>query len=116
GVMRREEIHAVVSPAPISREFVHRHQLNVRDAEACKMSQTFGSAVESAFRRERADVQLVKYGGGKWRRLPSLIGPLEGGVIEEARGTVHALRLPWRAWIGQRLRAIEHIPIVHARR
>ena len=58
-VIRREQLHAVVAPVPAARAFGDRHHFEHRDAELAKVLELLGRGVESALRRECADVQLV---------------------------------------------------------
>jgi len=85
GMMRREQIHAVIAPAVIAGEFHHRHQFHVRHAKRDEMIQFFNRGKKSSRRRERAEMDFINHGGGQWRRLPFLIRPGKCFLIHQPR-------------------------------
>ena len=115
GMMRREQIHRVISPAPSARKFSDRHQFDMGDSQVSQIIQALDRAFESADFRKRADVQLIDNGGRKRRSLPVAIGPPECGMIDPSRRSMNAIRLPRRAWIGQWAIAIECEGIIRPR-
>ena len=84
----------------------------MRHAEIAQIIEPFDRACESAAGSERAYVQFVDDGAGKRARLPACVGPLEGAVIDQPRGTVNAIGLILRARIGNRIGAIDNEAVV----
>ena len=60
GVVRGEEIHAVIPPPAIARELGDRHDLDGVNAERDEVGKMVDHAVEGARRREGPDVQLIE--------------------------------------------------------
>lgn len=114
GRVRRRGVETVVTPATLAREGGDGHQLECGDAERAQLLQARDDAGEGAFRRERADVELVD---DELVELELRAGrDLEGVRVEEPRGAANALALPARAGIGPLFPAVEHEAVVVARR
>ncbi len=103
GRVRRKQVHAVVAPAVLARELRKRQQLNVRHAQLAQVVELRNRPVAGAFRRKRADVQLVNDRALVSLRMKVPIGPAERAVIHNLRRTVHAFRLKCRPRVGQLL-------------
>src|ERR1700722_6036909 len=95
GMMRREQIRAVVPPAPGPRKLRDWHKFYGGDTELPQIFETPRRAIERSFGSESAYVQFVNDGRRKHGRPPSRVAPLEPGVVQDTRASVHAIRLPW---------------------
>ena len=58
-LVNRVERHAVITPAMAALERSYRHQLHMRDSKLGQVIELVRRGIERAFRRKRADVQLV---------------------------------------------------------
>src|SRR5690606_14587132 len=65
GVVRGEQVDAVVAPAAVAGELGHGQQLDGVDAELDEVGQAGDGAVEGALGGERADVELVEHRSGE---------------------------------------------------
>ena len=93
GVVRGEEVDAVVAPAAVARELGHRHELDGVDAQLDEVVEVLDDAVERALRCERADVELVEHGAGQGQASPAAVGPGERRVVDDGRQPVDAVGL-----------------------
>src|SRR5262249_5599191 len=71
---------------------------------------------EGSLLAERADVELVDHEVVDRHAAPTAVAPLERPRVEDARGALHALRLPARAGIGPRLAVGDEEIVVAAER
>src|SRR4029434_443954 len=101
--MGRVKIHAIIAPPPAPGELIDGHELNVRDAEVHQVIEPRDGGLEGPGRGEGPDMEFVQDGGGERPRLPTLVLPREGLVLDHPRGAVHPRRLPRRTGVGQRL-------------
>jgi hypothetical protein len=92
-VIRREQLHAVIAPVPTSRTFGDRHDFQHGDAQVFQVLELSSCGVECAFRRERADVQLVDDLAFNVDAAPVRIGPLKLIRRYDLRRTMYTLRL-----------------------
>ena len=114
GGLRGRQVDAVVAPAVAAGELGHRHQLDRRHPELAQAAQMRDGGVERPRGSEGADVQLVDHQVVDAGRRPALVGPLEGGGVEQPRRPAQALRLPAAAGVGQ-LGAVDQVRVVRAR-
>ena len=71
----------------------------------------WNSAVESAFRRERPDVEFVDEVILERQAGPAVVSPLERLSIDHLGGPVDALRLEARRRVGPLMAAIEAVDV-----
>ena len=117
GLVRRVPVDAVVAPAPLAAERVHRHELDVGDAEFDQVRQALDGGVECAAGGERADVQLVDDRARQGPAGPRARPASRSRLVIQPTGPVYAVRLPARTRIGQhRLVVVEQEAVVGARR
>ena len=117
GVVRRVQVDAVVAPAAHAGELLHRHQLDVRDAELDEMVEPLDRAGERALGAERADVQLVEHAARQRRRPPAARRSTQTPRGRPAREQpCTPCRLPGRARVGARRPAVERERVVDVRR
>src|SRR4029450_10312853 len=114
-MMAGVEVHAVIAPSPAPGEFVDGHQLDVRNPEVHQMIEPRNGPLEGPSRGEGADMQFVDHCRGQGRRLPALILPGEGWVIDHPGRTVHAVWLPRGTGVGKRLATIQAEGILASR-
>src|SRR5262249_10191224 len=108
-VVRSEQLDAVVAPVPASGALGNRHHLDHRDAELAQVTQFLDGGVERAFRRERADVQLVDDLSWQAHAAPLRVAPLERAGIADHGWPTHALRLNAGTRIGPRPGAVDAV-------
>src|SRR5215813_1213970 len=96
---RREEIHAVITPAEAAGKVGDRHELDHGDSDARQLWELAGSRRPRAFRRERAHVHFVDHLAVKSDSAPRDISPPKRRWVENARGAVRTFRLKARSWI-----------------
>ncbi len=103
GTRGRVEHHAVVAPIPAAGEIRQRHDLDGRDAEFLEIFELADGGEESAFRRERADVQFVDHQiVQREARAGVLVLPRVRAGRHDLRGTVDTLGLEARERVGKR--------------
>ena len=102
-LVRRVPADAVVAPVVLAVESVDRQHLDEVDAELDEVVEPLDGRVEGAARCERADVHLVEDAAGQLPAGPGPVGPGERRVVVDPARAVHAVRLPGRARVGQRL-------------
>src|SRR5579871_1830264 len=93
AALRREWIGAVISPIARPGELGHRHDLHRGDTKVHKFRKMRDQGIEGTFRRVYTYMQFVEDAGFQRTAFPSLIGPLEGGGVEELRWPMHTFRL-----------------------
>src|SRR5580700_579101 len=113
-MMRRKQIHAVITPAAFSGKFIDRHQFHMGHTEVHEMIKFLDCRLEGACRRKSPDVQLINYRGRQRLRPPTGISPVEGVMINRAGKPMNTLRLPCRTWIRKRPFTIKHEAVVVA--
>ena len=98
-----EEIDAVISPAERAGEFVDGHDFETGDAEVSKFGKLFCGGVPGSFRGEGADVHFVKHLAVGGNAGPGVVGPVEGGGVDDLRRAMGAVGLEAGGGIGERL-------------
>ena len=109
-----EQRRAVVSPVPSPWELRHRHQLDCGDAEPAEVREPAGHPGKGPLGRERADVQFIDGECRRRRRRPVLVGPPEGGRVDDLGAAVYAVRLGARRRIRKRPLVVEQEPVAIA--
>jgi hypothetical protein len=112
--MRGVEVNAVIAPSSPPRELVHRHQLNVGNAEIDQVIETFDGRLEGSPWSEGPDMQFVHNRCGEGSRLPALVLPGKCLVIDHPGGTVDSIRLPGGTRVWQGLAVVEDESIITA--
>ena len=92
-MMRRKEIHAVVTPPEPAGKSGDRHQLDDRDAHASQLRQLVRRRREGTLGREGPDVHLVENLALVRYSRPIRVRPLEGPRVDDHRRAVRSLRL-----------------------
>ena len=113
--MRRRRVHAVVPPAAVPGEGRDRHDLDRGHAEVAQLGQVRDRGGEGSFVGERADVELVDHQVRDRHAGPFLVGPLEGGVIDDLRPAADTVGLRKRARVGQRRTVVEGVRVARTR-
>src|SRR5262245_30544698 len=90
---RREQIHAVVSPAEFSGEVGHRHDLDHGYSQPREFVEFERGRRPRAFARERPDVHFINDLAARIHAGPVVIGPSEAFRIDDLRRAVRALGL-----------------------
>src|SRR5216684_3953139 len=99
----RKKIDPVVAPSEISRKVGDRHHFDHGDANLRQLRQLFGGGLPGSFLGESADVHFVNDMAFHFHSAPLRIGPSKFGVIDNARGTMRAMRLKSRCGIGMKM-------------
>ena len=115
GVVRGEQVHPVVAPAPVAGELGHRHQLDGVDTQVDQVPEVLDGPVERALGGERADVALVEDRPGQRHPPPAAVAPGEGRVVDHPGRAVDARGLGGRARVGTGRAAVETERVVGAR-
>jgi hypothetical protein len=109
-----KQLHAIVSPVPLSGEVGDRHQLDRRHAELRQVRQLLGRRGEGAGGRERTDVEFVQDQLAKGGAAPAGVGPSEAVRVHHLGRAVNALRLTARGRIGIRPLAVHAVAVALA--
>jgi hypothetical protein len=109
GAVRRVAVDAVVAPTAVAGERRDGHQLDRRRAQLTELGQVGDHAVECAFGREGADVQLVDD-----ELFEREAAPGRRRQLDDSRRAPQPVRLRARARIGQRLPSVEDVQVVLA--
>src|SRR5262245_48765213 len=104
---RREQIHAVISPAEFPGEVGHRHDLDHGYSQPPEFVEFARGRRPRAFARERPDVRFINDLAARIYAAPVVIGPSEALRIDDLRRAVRAFGLIARS----RVRA-EPLPAV----
>src|SRR5262249_32295915 len=90
---RREQIHAVVSPAEFPGEVGHRHDLDHGYSQPREFVELARGRSPRAFTRERPDVYFINDLAARIYAAPIVIGPSEALRIDDLRRAVRAFGL-----------------------
>src|SRR5690606_27077986 len=93
GPRRREQCSVVIAPVPSTRKVGDRHELNGRNSQIPEIFQPPAHAVVIAFRREGADMKLVKREPLPWDTGPAAVTPTVLRWIHDHRRSVYAFGL-----------------------
>ena len=101
GVLRREEIDAVVAPIARTGKLGDRHQFNRRNPQGGEFRKMRDYGVERSFRCVGSDMEFIEDAALQSRSFPVVIGPAESVQVDDLRRTMHSLRLKPGSGIGQ---------------
>ena len=114
--IRRERQHAVVTPVALAWKIRDRHELDRGHAQAHEVVQPLDRRVERAFRRERADVQLVNHRLFPRAPAPRSVGPFEGQRVDERARGVDVLRIRARRRVRHADAVVDPVAVARAGR
>ncbi len=116
GGARRVPVDTVIAPVSLSRNAVHRQDLDVCHPERHEVIEPFDGRVERPGFGERADVQLVEdraahrvvvRGRVRVVAAPTVVLPVVGREVDDLAGAVDALGLQQRTRVGARVAAVD---------
>ena len=93
GLVGREQVDAVVTPAARAGELGHRHDLDRIHAELDQVGEALDRGIERSGGGERADVKLVQDEAFKWAAAPAGVAPRMGGLVDDLRQPQHTVGL-----------------------